>query len=73
MWFHVLSQPLSVVPMAHVCCSSSLPRCLSWMSPIFFVVPCSNLSLVSWEILSLRHVFVPVLPPPPLFLRVFLN
>jgi hypothetical protein len=73
MWFPVLSQPVSPIPVVPVCCSSSLPGCLSWMPPLFSIAPCSDLSLVSWALLSLRNVSVPILPPPPLFLQVFLD
>jgi hypothetical protein len=79
----VLHRPISIVPRVPVCSSSSMFGHLSWMYPLSSSFPCSDLSLVSWELLfpwtvsipSLppQHVCIPILPPPPLSLWVFIE
>jgi hypothetical protein len=59
----MLPQSVSAVLGAPVCFSSSMSRLLSWMSPLYYVVACSDLSFVSWELLIPGVVSVPTLPP----------
>jgi len=63
-WSHVLSQPISPVPVAPGCCSSSLPECLSWTHPLSSVASSSDLSLSSWEPFCLLPASILALPPP---------
>jgi hypothetical protein len=65
MWSPVLSQSISLVPMAPGCYSSSPLEYLSWTHPLSSIAPGSDLSLASWEPFFLMSVHVPMLPLPP--------